>query len=101
MHFLFHGGASSDSDKLHQLLVERAKAKCPKLLRADADERHLFVWHDGTYPDAELAVATLPPPTPAPELLSGIDAIWLSTPPFGNPERVWILTASAGWRVIK
>jgi hypothetical protein len=101
MHFLFHGGASADFDQLHQVLLERVHAKAPKLLRADADERYVFVWLDGTYPDAELAVATLPPPSPAPELPAGIDAVWLSTPPFDNPERVWVLAPSTGWRVLK
>lgn len=101
LHFVFHGGASSDFEQLHRIVLERVTAKAPKLVRADADERHLFVWLDGTYPDAELAVGTLPPPSPAPELPAEVDAIWLSTPPFGNPERLWVLTSSAGWRVLK
>ncbi|MGI8414562.1 MAG: hypothetical protein ACR2QA_19150 [Solirubrobacteraceae bacterium] len=101
MHFLFHGGASADFDQLHQVLLEKVNAKAPKLLRADADERHVFVWLDGTYPDAEMAVAILPPPSPAPELPAGIDAVWLATPPFDNPERVWVMTPSGGWRVLK
>jgi hypothetical protein len=101
MHFVFHGAASADFDQFHQVLLERVAAKAPKLLRAKADERHVFVWLDGTYPDAELAVATLPPPSPCPELPTGIDAVWLSTSPFGNPERVWVLTPSVGWRAIK
>lgn len=101
LHFVFHGGASSNFDQLHQLVLERVEAKHPKLLRADADERHLFVWIDGTYPDAELAVATLPPPSPAPDLPAGLDAVWLATPPFGDPERVWVLTPSTGWHAIK
>jgi hypothetical protein len=101
LHFFFHGAASANFDQLHQLMLERVEAKRLKLLRANAHERHIFVWLDNTYPDAELAVATLPPPSSAPTLPAQVDAVWLATPPFGDPERVWLLRPSDGWCVIK
>lgn len=83
------GGASSNFDALNELVAECARRKAPKLLAAAGDERHLFVWMRGSVSDAELAIATLPPPPTAPELPDGIDVVWAATggvagQPFGR-----------------
>lgn len=95
-------GVSSDAGLLNDLVVERAEKKVDKLRAAEADERHLFIWLDSSYPEAELAFATLPPPQ-APAIPNGIDVLWL-VEPTGWPDhvRIWRLRGMAGeWEVIE
>jgi hypothetical protein len=100
MFITINGGIAGDPGAVNQLVVERAEPKRKKLARASADERHLFVWLDGTQPDAELAVAKMPPP-PAPEIPSEVDVVWLATPPLATPEKLWRARQSAGWEVLR
>ena len=71
------GGVWADIDRVDHLVAERAADKQEKLMRATAAERHLFVWFDGTQPEAELAIATGPPPSSPPAIASEIDVVWL------------------------
>lgn len=95
------GTGTANADQVNQLIVERAAPKRNKLARAAAAERHLFVWLDGTQPDAELAVATLAPPSTAPAVPSEIDVVWLATPPLSYPERLWRVRPPGPWEVLR
>jgi hypothetical protein len=85
------------------LVADCAEAKAEKLRAAAGDERHLFVWMRPSLSDAELAMATLPPPAEAPALPDGIDAVWVATGPKA-PEslfgRLWHLRPPGGWEVL-
>jgi hypothetical protein len=39
----------------------------------------LFIWMWGSVSDAELAMATLPPPPTTPELPDAVDVVWVAT----------------------
>jgi hypothetical protein len=94
--FSSHGPVVANPGQLTELIAERADAKHQKLASVtDAAARHLFVWLFGTYPDAELAFANLPPPPPPP-IPEGIDVVWLSN----ASERLWRLQPPGGWEVI-
>lgn len=96
--FSTHGSAVGNYDQLNRLVADRAAKKHRKLAAAaSASERHLFVWLTGTYPDAELAFSTLPPPSTAPSIPTSIDVVWLATPSNGGPNRMWTLRPPAGW----
>lgn len=96
--FSTHGGAVSNPDKLNALAVEQVEKKYQKLARvAEASERHLFVWLTDTYPDAELAFATLPPPA-APSIPPDLDVVWLAR--YALPIHVWRLGPPDGWEPV-
>ena len=97
LYFGTHGGATGNPDQLNELVVERADVKCEKLAAAQASERHLFIWLTDSYPDAELAFATLPPPAP-PSIPADIDVVWLAG--FVGPIRLWRLRPPGGWEIV-
>jgi hypothetical protein len=82
-----HGGAGSNFDAMNDLVSECARKKIDKLMAATGDERHLFVWIRSSASDAELAIATLPPPASPPGLPDGIDAVWVATS--GGPDALY------------
>jgi len=98
-----HGGAGSNFDLLNDLVGGCSEAKAKKLAAATGDERHLFIWMRPSVADAELAMATLPPPESTPELPDGINVVWVATGParqdalFGL---LWRLEPPGGWEVI-
>lgn len=98
-----HGGASSNFDRLNELVAECAHAKVEKLAAATGDERHLFVWMRSSVADAELAMATLPPPENVPVLPDDIDVVWVATGP-ESPDalrgRLWRLEPPGRWEQI-
>jgi hypothetical protein len=94
------GGFTADIGRVNDLIIERASPKLEKLVRAEAAERHLFVWLDGTQPEAELAVALGPPPATAPAVPSRIDVVWLATPPLTEPQRLWRVRPPNRWQVL-
>ena len=98
--FMIREGGSSDPGLLNDLVVDRAKKKAEKLRATEATERHLFIWMDSTYPSAELAFATLPPP-PAPSIPKDVDVVWL-VEPTGCPNhlRIWRLRQLGEWEVV-
>jgi hypothetical protein len=94
-------GVGSDTVKVNALVAERATPKRKKLVAAEADERHLFIWLDNSHADAELAVATLPPPSTPPAVPSGIDAVWLATVGSGpGVARLWRVRPPGPWEVL-
>jgi hypothetical protein len=98
--FMIREGVSSDPGLLNELVVDRAKKKVEKLRAMEATERHLFIWMDSTYPSAELAFATLPPP-PAPSIPKDIDVVWLVEPTgWPNQVRIWRLRQLGEWEVV-
>jgi len=100
--FSGHGGVGGNPEQVNALVEERAGAKAEKLLASGADERHLFVWIDSSYPDAELGMATMPPPDTSPSLPAGIDVVWAATGGMTNDlfGRLWRLKPPGGWESI-
>jgi hypothetical protein len=97
----FSMGVMADIDKVNDLVVERAKPKVAKLVKAEADEKHLFVWLDGTQPQAELATAMGPPPSSPPDVSPEIDVVWLATHPVNDAKLVWQVRPPGGWEALK
>jgi hypothetical protein len=98
--FMIREGVSSDPGLLNDLVTDRAKKKVEKLRATEATERHLFIWMDSTYPSAELAFATLPPP-PAPSIPNDVDVVWLVEPTgWPNHVRIWRLRHLGEWEVV-
>jgi hypothetical protein len=77
--FSGHRGAGGNPGQVNALVEERAGAKAAKSLASGADECHLVVWIDSSYSDAELGMATMPPPESSPTLPEGIDVVWAAT----------------------
>jgi hypothetical protein len=100
--FSGHSGAGGNPEQVNALVEERAGAKAEKLLASGADERHLVVWIDSSYSDAELGMATMPPPDTSPSLPVGIDVVWAATDGMTNDlfERLWRLKPPGGWEAI-
>jgi hypothetical protein len=99
-----HGGASSNFDQLNDLVAKCAAKKAEKLVAADGDERHLFVWIRNSASDAELAIATLPPPSSAPTIPDGHDVVWVATGPMRPEllfERLWRLQVPGRWEAME
>lgn len=97
-----HNGTVADPETVNELVAERAAVKAPKLLDAQADERHLFVWVDSSHADAELAMFAQPPPATVPEIPKGIDAVWAATGGLGGTfERLWLLRPPGRWESIR
>jgi hypothetical protein len=97
---MLHGAAGSNFDALNRLVTECAEAKAEKLAAAKGDERHLFVWMLPSMADAELAIATLPPPQDTPDLPDGIDAVWVATGPTHPNElyaKLWRIVPHEPW----
>jgi hypothetical protein len=98
-----HGGAGSNFDQLNELVAECARRKGPQLAGAGGSERHLFIWMRNSVSDAELAMATLPPPPIAPELHEAVDVVWVATLP-STPGalygKLWRLRPPGGWEQI-
>jgi hypothetical protein len=97
-----HGGAISHVDQVNALVEAAAESNRQKLAAVAADERHLFVWLNPSRADAELAVATLPPPSAPPAIPPEVHVVWLSTHGargFGDVqlERLWRVRPPNGW----
>jgi hypothetical protein len=73
--------------------LEHAGHNIAKLLAADADERHLFLWINASQADAELAMHTGPPPQTPPPLPAGVDVLWVHN----ESGRLWRVRPPAGW----
>jgi hypothetical protein len=87
-------------------IVERCAAnKVAKLLVAEADERHLFVWlYAEAYSRVELVLATQGPPSAAPTLPVGIDVVWAGVGPTdpGAPELgLWRVQRGGEWEQLR
>ena len=85
--------------------VERAVTEnLAKLRRADADERHLFVWVDMSDPASEVAMGTFSVPDRSPSLVKDVDSVWVgwwmsNVTPESHIYVLWRWNAEDGWRV--
>ena len=81
--FSGHSGAGGNPEQVNALVEERAGAKA-------------------SYSDAELGMATMPPPDTSPSLPVGIDVVWAATDGMTNDlfERLWRLKPPGGWEAI-
>lgn len=97
--FSGHQGVGGDPGAVNALVEERARAKVDKLVASGADERHLFVWIDGSHSDAELGMATMPPPATTPSLPTGIDVVWAASSGMAHELYgcLWRLEPPRGW----
>lgn len=92
-------GGPTDTSEIHELVSDHIAANAGKLRRADADERHLWIWVDHGLAAAMQSVGGLPLRLPAvPALPEGVDVVWVAE----DVERgaVWRLDRS-GWVVVQ
>jgi hypothetical protein len=96
--FSGHQGVGGSPGAVNALVEERAGAKVKKLVASGADERHLFVWIDSSHSEAELGMATMPPPATTPSVPAGIDVVWAATSGITDKlfERLWRLELPEG-----
>ena len=94
--FIGHGGVSADVDAVNRLAAEHAAGNADKLLAAQADERHLFIWMDASQAEAELAMHTGPPPDSPPVLPHGVDVVWVANP----SGHLWRSRPPGSWEVL-
>ncbi len=95
-----HRGFTAGGHEVNAVVADAAEANVKKLLAADADERHLFVWIDEDA--AELEIGTQPPPAAVPTLAGGIDVVWAAkrAAPGALFERLWRLQPPGGWEAL-
>jgi hypothetical protein len=93
---------STSPSSMNQAVEPVARSNAPKLGRADADERHLFVWINSTVHGAVLSMHSGHTPD-EPELPEGIDTLWAArgaTTPERVVSRLWRVTPPRPWEVI-
>jgi hypothetical protein len=94
-------GFSADVGRVNAVVADEARANSAKLAKANADERHLFVWLNHSHSGAELAVSTGLPLPGSPVVPDTIDCVWLATQ--GVPDLDAIRVGEVGvlrlWRV--
>lgn len=91
--FSGYGGFGSNPDEVNRLAAEHAAANAAKLRAADADERHVFVWIDPSYAEAEVAMHLESPPDRVPELPGGVDVVWVAN----ASGHLWRCRPPGGW----
>jgi hypothetical protein len=100
------GGMQSPNNELNRTIERLALSNTEKLRRADASERHLFVWIDSeTDWENNVALATYQVPSSPPLLPEGIDVVWAALWAGGaNPEcnamALWRVVPPRGWEVL-
>jgi hypothetical protein len=93
--------AASDPLNLNTAIERATRENVAKLRRAQADERHLFLWVDSTDPDCYAPLSFGMLPAAGPDLPDGIDRAWVAAwmPGPTVPTAVlWSVTPSALWR---
>lgn len=97
--FSGHQGVGGNPGAVNALVEERARAKVEKLVASEADQRHLFIWIDSSHSEAELGMATMPPPATTPSLPPGIDVVWAATAGMTHEmyRCLWRLAPPNGW----
>ncbi len=97
-------GAQDGSD-LNDAVILAATANAAKLAKADADQRHLFVWADGSDPVLQGFVLRNCPPRGSVSLPDKIDVVWVGV---WSPRVIhhcysgalWRLTPGGGWQAL-
>ncbi|MHB1711865.1 MAG: hypothetical protein ACYCV7_10750 [Acidimicrobiales bacterium] len=98
-------GAFLDGSAVNDAVEQAANDNVGKLAKADADERHLFVWADWSDQATEGSLFLGRLPTKPPSLPHGIDTVWVAT---WAPHAIhhcyasilWRTTPGAGWKTI-
>jgi hypothetical protein len=98
-----HGWASDVS--LADALASLIEDNIEKLRRADAYERHLFVWLDWSSQVSQSAVFHLLKfgeiPDEIPEFPEGLDTIWVMAPAvYGTEDRPLFRVTTSGWELL-
>lgn len=91
----FDYGGATGPDLVSSMIEQMSTRKGPKLARAEADERHLFIWVEWAQHAtlAALAFVALTPPHPV--LPDPVDAVWVVEALF--PARVLSYRSNHGW----
>jgi len=69
-------GGSTDGQTINEAVKEAGRANLDKLMRARADESHLWMWVDQTDNESYVAMCTFSVPNEGPDLPEGIDTVW-------------------------
>jgi hypothetical protein len=96
--FAGHGGGTANPEHVNLSVAEAAQANLVKLLAADADERHLFVWIAESHPGGELAMHVGILPSGPPELPTGIDVAWAAS---AHGARLWRVQPPGAWELVE
>lgn len=100
-------GGWTDGSSVNSAIEGAVTANLEKLLRAEADLRHLFLWVDWTDHASEAALALFKLPSAGPCLPDQIDAVWAATWqrnafPESNIGALWMFTRDGGtWRSLQ
>lgn len=99
-----YGGFVSP-DRINGVIEHAVVQNLTKLKRAEADERHLFVWMDISVGAAGISVASDRPPATTPTLPSTITTVWIGfrgQGADGRPEvaRLWRYSREGAWVII-
>jgi hypothetical protein len=98
----YQPGGSTGQDLIVEMIDSMVQNKLDKLLRAEADERHLFIWVEVAQPMTRAALAFADGSVrglvlPDPVLPDGIDAVWIVEAALPTPIRVYRM--GQGWTV--
>jgi hypothetical protein len=97
IYFQGHGGFNTDGERLNVLAVTAAESNAAKLLAANVDERHLFLWVTATEPEVEMAMGLGQiPPTP-PVLPAGVDVVWAQN----ETNDLWRVRPPGDWELLE
>lgn len=93
---------ATDGSSINVAVAEACRDNSAKLARAQADERHLFMWVDWTEPASEAAMSAFTPPKEVPPLPSTIDVVWVGLWMRGvrrqsNIHELWRLRRELSW----
>jgi hypothetical protein len=95
--FVGMGGGLVHAGRLNPLVAAKAELKASKLVAADGDERHLWVWIADSGAGAAAAMREGMIPSEPPMLPPGIDVVWAATPDLAQVCRAEPLTR---WEVV-
>lgn len=97
-------GGPVDGSTVNSAVEAATLANLTKLLKAEADERHLFLWVDATDSPSSAAMSSFARPEP-PELPHGIDCVWVALwmrgiSPQTNAHTLWRLVPPGPWAIL-
>jgi hypothetical protein len=103
VHLGSSGGFVTAPDEINDVVAEEAAHNVEKLRRAEASERHVFVWIHPTSGGPELNLWQGDVPRTSPELPVGIDVAWIARFPEEGREvtHLWRVRPAATWEVLR
>ena len=101
---LVGGGGWLDPEALNAAVVKECAANVKKLLSANRDDRHAFIWMDTSNFAAEFALFMNRPPLSGPNLPDAVSTAWIGLWDPGrtagsNSSLLWKATAG-GWKIL-